>query len=515
MTWMTGTSLGGIYNTFHNYWYPPVNAPENKSKLYVEPSKIDSVEPTKTVSLPSREDLISYSLKAFDCYEKVWDFDNFWKRANTFDACISLSEALLMTKKPHDPEVDKILDKVQAMLTQNIEYYKTYDHDDEWADDFGWWGLMGLNAYKLLKKLGNEKLAKGYFDLSYNCWSYMKKNAYDASGDSKPVAHGCRNNSVNDLPTDGAKNTVVNASLLLLSTRLYQFSAELNLPDLDRKPFLDMAYSQWVWFSKWFENTDKDYEYLKLFKDNAALAGERPIATDCVSQKTSSASLKKSPSKLVGEKSLDAYPDYHNPYHPSWSKGWVWTGDHGLLIGGLLDLLILKDHLTGDINPNFHKEVREIAQKLVRGVQEAMIGSGDGLFHEPPCLSSYSSYPIEYLGGRGILVRYMGVQDIKDLLGIDFDFTKNILQTITALWSTRDNASNQFQPEFASDQQNKDYFTQYKNLVGYADNDLSWGIDSADPKTLNGISQAVGLDFLGVALSSKKIQKNEHLTHPI
>jgi hypothetical protein len=231
-----------------------------------------------------------------------------------------------------------------------------------------------------------------------------------------------------------------------------------------------MAYHQWLWFSKWFEC--KDNEYLKCFKDNAALVGERPLATGS---------------------------DYQNMSHPTWSEGWVWTGDQGLLIGGLLDLLTLKDNLTEYLNPNFDTEVRQIIQKLVRGVQEALIGKGDGIFHEPPCLSSYSTYANEYRGGRGILVRYMGVQDIKNLLGVDF--TANILQTIKAIWSTRDNDSNQFQPEFATDPQSAEYFMQFKNLLGYSDDVTGWNIDSNDTKVNDAITQAVGLDFLGAALS--------------
>jgi hypothetical protein len=195
MSWITGAGLGRIYSTIQNYWNQPgaVNAPANKSEIYVEPTKIDS--------LLSREDLISYSFKAFERFKKVWDFDNFWKRANTCDACISLSEALI-AQKPNDPEVGKILQAVQEMLEQNLAYYKTCEIDEKWGDDFGWCGLMGLNAYKLLKKLGNETLAIKYFDLSRDCWCYMIKHGYDESMDSKPVAQGCRNNPANS-PNDG------------------------------------------------------------------------------------------------------------------------------------------------------------------------------------------------------------------------------------------------------------------------------------------------------------------------
>jgi Glycosyl hydrolase family 76 len=464
MSWIPSARFVSAYNVFQSYWSQPgaVSALVKKSEIYLESAKTDN--------LPSREDLILYSFKAFKCFKNVWDFDGFWKRANTCDACISLAAALI-AQKPNDPEVNEVLQTLQEMLEQNLAYYNTVDRGDMWGDDFGWCGLMALNASNLLKKVGNETLATKYFNLSYDCWNYMIKHSYDNSLDAKPVAHGCQNNTVN-IPTDGVKNTVVNALLMLLSTRLYRFSGQADQPIVDRKPFLDMACKQWLWFSKWFEYKDKDNVYLKSSKNNAALVGERPLAVDS---------------------------DYQNISHPNWSAGWVWTGDQGLLIGGLLDLLTLKDNLSEYLNPNFDVEIKEILQRLVKGVQEAVIGNGDGLFHEPPCLSSYTSYGSEYLGGRGVLVRYMGVYEIKNLLGVDL--TPNILQTTKAIWSTRDNNSNQFKPEFATDPQSQEYFTQFKNLLGYSDDITGWSIDPTD-KLVSAVSQAVGLDFLGIALST-------------
>ncbi len=467
MHWLSSFGLGA-YNPFQNYVspHPTVNNTVKTSSLASASAQTDG--------LPSLEEIKHYSLKAFDCFKKNWDFDNFWKRANTCDACVRFAEVFL-SHYPNDPESSQISVFIQEMLEKNLKYYRASKLEDKWLDDFGWWGIMALNAYQLLTKLKNDKLAKEYFELAHDCWSYMIKHGYDHSPNATPIPHGCKNNSV-DTPDQGVKNTIVNALLLMQSARLYKLSAQAGVNQEDRTPYLDMALNQWQWFSKWFER--KEDGYIKIFQDNAWLVCERPLAKNS---------------------------DYQDISHPNWTDGWIWTGDQGILIGGLLDLYNLKHELPQSVNSNFEAEVKEVIRKLVLGIQGAVIGNHDKMFHEPPCLSSYFNYASEYLGGRGVLVRYIGVTEIAKLF--DIDISQNILKTVQVIWSSRDETTNQFKAEFINDIQSQEYFTQFRILLGYADSVNYWQLDTSDIKYTLTAPQAVGLDFLGAALSLYKDKK--------
>lgn len=458
MSWETsGLRVFNPLNWYQMVW-PQQEAVSTTSTMYAESSN----------GLLTAEEIELYSFQAFGCFCKVWDFDDFWKRANTCDACISLVDALMSRQYNNDVLLAEMSGTIQEMLEKNITYYRGTNLATKWVDDFGWWGLMSLNAFKLLQKLGRDELAKEYFNLAKESWDYLIKQGYDESPDAKPVAHGCRNCTA-EAPKEGVKNTIVNALLLLLSTRLYRDSGAVGI---DRKPFLEMAAKQWTWFSQWL---DRKYGYFKDFDSNAALVNERPL-------------------------DLDGGSDYQDTTHPDWpkdSKGWFWTGDHGLLIAALFDLLDLKDELTPFLNSGFEAQVLDTVQQLVRGVSQAMLGDED-VFYEPPCSTSYGSlYSGDYIGGRGILVRYMDVNRIKALMGIDFSTCIN--ETAKALWDSRDETSNQFKADFTSMQHTQAYFNRFEKHVGFQDNVSIWNLSSSDPKFVAAAPQAVGLDFLAAA----------------
>lgn len=435
MSW-SNFSLWGMGSSFQNYFYGP--------------------------------DIKLYGLKAFDCFLKNWEFDDFWKRATTCDACLKLIDPLF-TENPNAPEIKEMC----KILEKNLIYFTGTKQDDKWIDDFGWWGLLGVNAYEFLMKVGDYDLAQAYLKLSKECFDIMINVGYDVTKGIKPVENGCRNTTIL-LQNEGVKNSVVNALLLLLSTKLYRLNMEKNFGDQDR--FLKMAYQQWTWFSKWFDLSE--YQYLKTFKGNvdAALIGERPLAFFDDS-------------------------NYQTTNHPDWAPNWIWSGDNGLLLGGLLDLIAVKDHLSASVSEFnaeiFNKKINFAVNKLIQGIQKGMIGK-DGIFHEPPCLSSYATNGKDYFVGRGILVRYMNIKEIKAFSGVDF--SGNILKTVDALWKTREENTNQFKAEFTTKEANLDYANQFDELWGFSDQAVQWVID-ADEKTKNAICQAVGLDFLAAALT--------------
>jgi len=428
---------------------------------------------------PYEERLKEMSLKAFERFDQVWNFNDFWKRGNTFDACLNFVEAMRQ-KWPDDNKVISIRKRVREMLIENLNFFEKFDPGGLWADDFGWWGLMALNARKHLIYLGDVELADKYFQLSTDlCWEYKKNTAYDHSSDAKPVPHGCRNGDANGAHK-GVKNTVTNVLLFLLSSRIYRLCLEESLPD--REKYLDMAYRQWLWFDQWFEL--EEYEYLKKISDTSALIQERPMAF------------------FEGS-------DYKDKVHPPWAEGWVWTGDQGMLVGALTDMLGFGNELEKWMNSldpetKFNKKLYETKiyryLKLIgKGVKEALIGQNDGIIREAPCLSSFGPvHGNDYLAGRGIMMRYLGGSRERSLIGVDL--SDNIKSTVAAIWNTRDPSNNQFQPEFTIRENDKMYIEQFRELWGTADEVYTWNLKKMKTQNKYGVCQSVGMDILGAWL---------------
>src|SRR5215469_13917252 len=63
-------------------------------------------------------------IAVFDRFEQVWKFNDFWKRGNTCDACLNFASAV-QHRWPYDPEVRAMAGKVDAMLVENLQYFKT------------------------------------------------------------------------------------------------------------------------------------------------------------------------------------------------------------------------------------------------------------------------------------------------------------------------------------------------------------------------------------------------------
>ena len=423
------------------------------------------------------------SIAAFNRFEEVWNFNDFWKRGNTFDACLTFVEAAL-EQWPNDPEVSAMQTTVKDMLVENLTFFNSFDPGDLWADDFGWWGLMGLNAYNHLNRMGETDLANKYLKLSTDlCWEFKKKTAYDHTSSAIPVAHGCRNGDANGI-SQGVKNTVTNSLLFLLSSRIYRLSLTEEIEGNEK--YLDMAYRQWLWFDEWF-NLD-EYEYLKKVSPSGALVQERPIAF------------------------IDG-SNYMNKEHPPWAEGWVWTGDQGMLIAALTDMYLIRNQLADWLTKNnivgnfdtaaFEKKILSLISQIGNGIQTALISNEDGIIREAPCLSSFG--PIhgnDYLAGRGILMRYIGAKEEKKLLGIDF--SNNIKATADAIWQTRNNTNNQFKPEFTSPKNDKRYIEYFEKLWGQADYVYEWDIEKMKEQNKQGVCQSIGLDAFGAAIKLLK-----------
>ena len=102
------------------------------------------------VSRNDHEDkLKTQSTVAFNRFEEVWNFNDFWKRGNTFDACLTFVDAAHQ-QWPNDPKIKAMQIRVNDMLEENLAFFNRFDPGSLWADDFGWWGLMALSTRKHL-----------------------------------------------------------------------------------------------------------------------------------------------------------------------------------------------------------------------------------------------------------------------------------------------------------------------------------------------------------------------------
>lgn len=425
------------------------------------------------------EQVRQYALLAFKRFEEVWDFSDFWKRGNTFDACLVFAQAAHQ-QWPNDPQIKQMSQKIVVMLAQNLEFFYAVNFGAMWADDFGWWGLMALNARKLLLQLNEQELADKYWTLAdESCWLHKKNVAYDHSKEASPVPHGCRNGDANG-ESLGVKNTVTNVLLFLLSTRIYRVAKAENRADTDK--YLEMAYAQWQWFSAWFKL--EDYEFLKQLTGEGALVQERPMA------------------EFEGS-------TYTEKIHPPWAEGWVWSGDQGMIVAAICDMIAIKDDLAqyisekdvdSDFNVDeFNTEAFNVVHLIAKGVKNALVSDADGIVREAPCLSSFGPvHGRDYVAGRGILMRYFGETQTKSFTGINLD--KALSVTAQAIWDTRDVERNQFQPEYTSLENDKLYIKQFSEKWGLADEVYQWNLDTMKEKNKHGVCQAMGLDIIGAAI---------------
>jgi len=427
------------------------------------------------------EQLKKQALLAFERFEEVWDFNDFWKRGNTFDACLVFANAV-QQRWPEDSEVKEMNTRIVQMLEQNLEFFSSINIGAMWADDFGWWGLQAINARKFLLGQGEIELADKFWTLSDDlCWLQKKNAAYDHTPDALPVPHGCRNGDANG-ESLGVKNTVTNVLLFLLSSRIYRLAKSENRKDRDK--YLEMAYAQWIWFTEWFAL--EEYEYLKQLTTEGALVQERPIA------------------EFEGS-------GYTDKIHPPWAEGWVWTGDQGMLIAAISDMIAIKDDLErfiaeNELDPAFDKDVFEkeataIILTIGKGVENALVADVDGIIREAPCLSSFGhEHGRDYVAGRGIMMRYLGSEEEKSKLGVNLD--KAVLNTAQAIWDTRNRENNQFQPEYTSEENDQAYIDQFRELWGLADNVHKWDLEKMHEDNKNAVCQAVGMDMLGAAIKT-------------
>jgi Glycosyl hydrolase family 76 len=404
-------------------------------------------------------DIYEWATDGFDRFTSVWQFDDFWTRSNTFDACLRFVMAA-QAKWPSDPKVEAMETFLRKrMIPANQPYFSFYLTQAMWADDYGWCGIASLTAHDYLLSVGDAPTAAAYLAIAGLCWKKMVTSGYDSTYAAQPVPHGCGNGNGTD---PGTKNTVTNANLFVLSLRLYEV--------LRATPYLELCYGQYVWFSSWF---DPQYDYLRTVDAGCGLVQERPIAK----------------------------PDYEKKDRPTWEAGWVWTGDQGLLLGALAGTLQITDALK-TVDPGFdpdafQEKVTAWIGTIVTGARSLLFDASDNVLREPPFESSFDDDPQDYVCGRGVLLRYLSEAVVQPHLGNRF--STGIGATAEAVWNGRDPATNQFGADW-NPANDSAFNQQFTKAWGNGDTEVSWRYGTNEDTPVNGILQAAGLDVLGAAI---------------
>jgi hypothetical protein len=422
----------------------------------------------------------------------LWQFDDFWKRSNTFHGYLRLVQVAERKWGATDPELKEMQALREAMIEANSTFFDTRIGGNEvWADDYGWCGISCLAARDYLVSVRDQKRAIDYLGRAIRCWKTMCDVGYDSTTAANPVPHGCANIDEADKKAGGgAKNSVTNSNLLVLSLRLYHAMKQTNNPAATE--CLKMAYSQFLWFKNWFRNdyvSRDDGYYLRQIEGHGGLMEgllhERPMAKR----------------------------DYIIDLRPPWQTGWVWTGDQGLILAALAELYLVRDELQQFIGDpvEFDSVVRQTFFSIARGVRHLFFDGvvdvggksvqGDSVLREAPFNSSFAEkHGADYVGGRGVLLRYVSEPAVTQMLGNKWFYPAGFAATAAAVWNSRDKQTNQFTPLWNKDKDaafNKQFVDYWKS--GNV-NITEWKLDPL--QKVDGPLQGAGLDAFTAAIVS-------------
>lgn len=412
----------------------------------------------------TESDIKTWAIKGAKRFQQVWEFQDYWKRSNTFHSFLRFVDAAEQRWGKNDPELEPLRSLRTEMITQNASYFRRYiGGQGVWVDDYGWCGLSCIAARNYLRSVGDDVGAQEYAQLAVECWNQMKVTGYDPTISATPVPHGCGNVSPERKKNGGGygtKNSVTNTNLLLLSLELYFLYGE--------EQYRDMVASQMTWFGTWFSrpySSLDDGPYLRTIPGPLSLIHERPMAQKSYVQK-----------------------DF-----PDWEAGWVWTGDQGLLLVALAQILS-----TGPDVPNVDLTVfRNAFVTMVAGVETLLFGGTDKVLREPPFNSSFGSgYAPDYVGGRGVLLRYVSEPVVQKVLGRPCA-RDGILATARAAWDSRYPDLDQFAPLWNAE---GDAAYNQKFLGTWGSGEASINAWELVPGNYYGVLQANGLDALTAAI---------------
>jgi len=276
----------------------------------------------------------------------------FWHAGNTLDTLMDYLGR--MQPEGYAETAADLAGQGVKIFEQVIGVDPTQCHHDQtpptkaWRDDYGWWGIAFLKVHLLTSDLPSNP---GYLNAARMCWSFMNKGGRQYPVTNESEKGGTWNHE------GGDQNVITNALFLHLSAQLYNRTHE--------ELFLTEARAQYGWF---------DYH----LKHGAKYS----VPSD-------------SPAWLIHQ--LPLKPDMG-----------LWTGDQGVLLGGLMSLR--KGVLSSD--PTLAEQLQDMCDAIVRGVtlSDQMVWKDTEVLHEAQPQSNSDDqwrYDLNGSVGKGVLMRYL------------------------------------------------------------------------------------------------------------
>lgn len=253
--------------------------------------------------------------------------------------------------------------------------------DGAWFDDYAWWGIAGLNASRDGSPFPKNTLFS-FKRIAQSMWGIMDGNApwvWDNALDQAAMAMyrprfegGVWNSNWSDSRWEagfsndpgglvGIQNTVTNGLYLVLSTRQHVVGGT--------PPTRDAADREWHFLSEWFDLGDAQESLLMRFPSGAVLVRER----------------------------VSTY--YNGDTVGGYDPGTAWAGDQGLILGGLVDRMALRDPEAPD-----RGKLLDLAKGILQGVHEQMVQGGQ---LQPWIGSTPGGDTDDYLTGIAVFMRYL------------------------------------------------------------------------------------------------------------
>lgn len=311
---------------------------------------------------------------------------NMWRLGHSFDTAIDyLTLFAAEAQEAQGPDQSKArtdaADLAQAFAQDALRAWRPLD--GAWFDDYAWWGIAALRA-SLAAPFPDNTLFS-FKRIAQSMWGIMDGNApwvWDNELNKEAMAMyrprfegGVWNSNWPDSRWEagffhdpgglvGIQNTVTNGLYLVLSTRLYRAGGT--------RPTRDAADREWRFLSDWFDVGDADKSLLSRFDSGAVLVRER----------------------------VSTYAN--GEWVGGYDKDTFWAGDQGLILGGLVDRMAMRDPEAPE-----RGELLELAKRILQGVHEQMVEKGV----LQPWISADGSAPGgdpgDYTTGIGVFMRYL------------------------------------------------------------------------------------------------------------